>query len=324
MPDEPQDDDEPTTKAAGTANSGPTGGAVPDDPASARERFRLAEGSGSSASEANAPVKTFNLGSPDWTSAAGRSIVSNSFATNLAGGLKGMIDTLDYLQPMFDRARANMLIGIETVGRAIAAAFPPNWTGAGAPEWDVVERLVLDEGLPLAWVPNTETLRAIFDAESPEARRQVYGTQWVSIATDCLAALEKIGDDSAWVSDRDFARESAKGLLDGHRTLSQALSVNLSDSILHRGLARVIINRYTKSKARPDLTEETIKGTLVLGPVWSMYTSYRPGVHAAIPAGLNRHATAHSVSPTQYSDINAVMALCHVTSLICFLDSERD
>lgn len=316
MPDEPQDDDELEPDEPENVDEADLG-----SPPSRLKVFG-ADDIASQSAEARASK---NAPSAQWlATAVGRGIISDSFIRGVAETVRSAVKVGALLTPIFAQIQSSLVVGMKPLLEGFKDALPPNWLHADWPDWDEVLELVIDEGLPLAWVPCTDTLDAVFHADSKAARRRIFGARWRSISQDCLTALDQIDDDSPWASDRNFARLSAEGLLDGHHQLSQAMSISLFDSILRKRYAKKELSRLVKQDNRPELTEVGIKLALVLGGVWAIHGEYWPNRDSSVPTKLSRHASVHAVSRRQYSRVNSVLALCHVTSLICFMDSERD
>lgn len=314
MTDEPQDDDaelEPESDASTELDS-------------QSSRLKVFGMTDIAPQSAEARASRNALGAQWFATAVGRGIISDSFTKGVAETVRSAVKVGALLSPIFAQIQSSLVVGMQPLLEGFKEALPPNWLHADWPDWDEVLELVIDEGLPLAWVPRTDTLDTVFQADSKAARRRVFGSRWRSISQDCLTALDQIDDDSPWASDRNFARLSAEGLLDGHHQLSQAMSISLFDSILRKRYAEKELSRLVNQNNRPELTEVGIKLALVLGGVWAIHGKYWPNRNSSVPTKLSRHASVHAVSRRQYSRVNSVLALCHVTSLICFLDSERD
>lgn len=77
------------------------------------------------------------------------------------------------------------------------ALRPPNWKGVKSPGVRQLETLLLEEGLPLAWVPPSDVLAKLFAAPSAGARRHVLSSNWITIATACSSELDGMADNEA-------------------------------------------------------------------------------------------------------------------------------
>lgn len=216
----------------------------------------------------------------------------------------------------------------ESFRKIAGRIYPENWDGVDKPKLGDIEAILLDEGIPLMWVPGPRILAALLDAPDPPARRRIIGQRWKGVLSDCEVALATI--DLADLSDeRDFAVKCAKALRDGHTEASQALSANLLDSVLRgwydEAARRTLTkNQFKKSGVKIDLDDYEIREAFTVAPVWHAYAQYRPENGDPVPSKFARHASAHSVSRRQYTRINAVIGLMLVTSLLKFLDTGPD
>src|SRR6266511_1666115 len=70
--------------------------------------------------------------------------------------------------------------------------FPANWKGVRHPQLHVIEVIVLDEGIPLAWIPSPGVLQTVFDAPDAAKRRQVIGRRWKRVVSDCEGVLSDV------------------------------------------------------------------------------------------------------------------------------------
>lgn len=202
--------------------------------------------------------------------------------------------------------------------------FPPNWKGVEHPEFDVIETILLDDGIPLAWVPNQATLQAMFDAPDAATRRRVIGRRWKGIVSSCEVVLGEVNHASLQ-RHQPFVAEVVCALREGHVSAAQALAANLLDSILRRNFSKSsfkVVTMNKKGGTRFDLDDYQARAAFTLAPIWRAYAEYWESQGDPIPRTFGRHPSAHAVSRTQYSRVNAVVALMLVTSLLKLLDWE--
>lgn len=216
---------------------------------------------------------------------------------------------------------------VATAGELWRGVIPQNIATAKIKlDVEVLERLMLDEGLPLAWVPRAATLEAIFRETTPARRRAVIGRRWESVVDDCEKLLLAITSEvvSKWAV---YGIKAVEGMRDGHHELAQAMSMTTLDSALQRA---ILPNdrRLFSARDRPQTDEMSMRNFFMFGQLWGIHRSYFPSKGDPIPRGINRHGTVHGVSRIQYSRINSVLALAHLTSLLWNLDiaysSRRD
>ena len=105
----------------------------------------------------------------------------------------------------------------------------------------------------------------------------------------------------------------------GHVSAAQALAANLLDSILRRNFDKQSFKSVTTNKKggdRFDLDDYRGKAAFTLAPIWRAYAEYWENQGDPIPRAFGRHPSAHAVSRTQYSRVNAMIGLMLVTSLL--------
>lgn len=240
----------------------------------------------------------------------------NTLFPDLAGlNKKVAASLLPNIEALHNLQREQFADLIATVRSALDSMLPPNWRGDDVHLPKNLESLLLDEGLPLAWVPPTGVLIKVFAAETAGERRRILGSNWRTIVTACQAELDGIEnvDLKEYV---DFAAEAADALADGRSKASQALSANLLDTILRRSFSTDSREAITIQTERPNIDDYPLRLAIVIGGIWGSHGEYRPHRGDAIPRRYSRHASAHGVSRHQYSRVNAVIALMHVVGLL--------
>ncbi|MFT3855103.1 MAG: hypothetical protein QM733_20565 [Ilumatobacteraceae bacterium] len=203
--------------------------------------------------------------------------------------------------------------------KTIRRTYPPNWQDDDVHFPSNLETLLLDEGLPLAWVPPAAVLKKLFAAESATERRKVLSQSRKSIIAASMEELQQI-EDPRLREHVKFAMEAAEALRDGKWRASQALSANLLDSILRRSFTEASRIELTNQRNRIDWKKYPVRSALVWGAIWGAHGEYWPSNGDPIPRQYTRHATAHGVSQRQYTRLNAVIALMHVVGLLRLIE----
>jgi hypothetical protein len=231
-----------------------------------------------------------------------------------------------------ERRQAERFIALaEAASDNFQAALPPNWNNPTIelPEMDRLEKLLLDEGLPLAWLPHNSVLSDLLNSGSSAERLAVIGTAAEIIVEQAAAELVRLtsGETEEW---RPFAAEAVESMRLGQWASGQALATNLLETLVYKFIRSSIPSAVRRS-ARPGSSGSTISGAdhiddgnfralmVVLG-VWGAYSNYPPGDFANIPTHFTRHASAHGVSAAQYNKTNAVIALMHVVAILCLVE----
>lgn len=235
-------------------------------------------------------------------------------------GLKNLIDTSSFR--VFDdiyKAQRIQFEGIfDNIGRILDGILPPNWRGVRG--LDQIEAILLDEGLALAWVPPADILNALLSASSKQERRRILGRRWKRVVASCRELVESASAVDV-IQYRGFALNAAKMLEDGHPEGAQALAANLLDTMLRETLDRPSRQQVTNQRTRLSIDDLPMRAAMVFGGIWGSHTEFWQSRGDSIPREFTRHGSAHAVSRRQYSRINAVVALMHVTAYIMLLDS---
>ena len=217
----------------------------------------------------------------------------------------GLLDGFGLLS---DSLRAALRLAAESAGRHV----PSNWRALEIPEGDILDQLVLEEGLPLAWVPPGNILDQLLRAPDAQARRRIIGRQSPRILASSEDAMDNITSPIGRRY-RRFVVSAIHSIQAGYREAGQALATNTLDTVLSRhGLK-------PKSKNnRPNLESMQFRDALVIGALWRAYFSYHP--EQTPPRWFGRHPTAHGVSSQQYTLRNATLAVMHLTAAIRWLE----
>ncbi|MFM9760814.1 hypothetical protein [Streptomyces scabiei] len=229
------------------------------------------------------------------------------------------------LEPLNEHFREYWRDFFETLGSLKERIYPPNLHDA-TPSVEEFEQLLLEEGVPLMWVPGPKIVRALLDAADAGERRRVIGRRWKGVINDCEAVIDSV-DHPGLQDSRNFAFDCVDALRDGHSNPAQALAANLLDSLMHTHFKkhdRVKLTSNRKGGAKFDLNDYQIRVALTFAPVWYAHAEYWPKNGDPIPRVFGRHPSAHGVSRTQYSRINAVYGLMLVTSVLKFFDVELE
>lgn len=218
---------------------------------------------------------------------------------------------------LLDAVRAS-LPSWEDMARGV---FPNNIVDAEADiKLSEMKAWMLSEGLPIAWVPRASTIDALHRAETPAARRAALGKRWRSVLTDCeeLLACVRTTEVTPFAA---FAQKAIDGVRAGHHELAQAFTANTLDTTVLRWMPQGLRQKVTMIKTRQDPDTFSSRQFFAFAQLQGIYTSFYPDKGDPIPATFNRHGAAHGVSRRQYSRINSVIGVAHLTSWLWFVDT---
>ncbi|MBN9141476.1 MAG: hypothetical protein J0H23_11680 [Micrococcales bacterium] len=223
------------------------------------------------------------------------------------------------IDPILEQQRGRWAEIFERLLPTLGAALPENWHDTNLPDLPLLERLLLDEGLALAWVPPSRILNRLLTADTAQERRRVIGQNWRTIARACIYELDHVTSRQGR-QHADFIRRAAAALEDGHQEAAQALATNLLDSMvrIHFDKPSTVVGQNT----RLAIVDLPLKDALVLGGIWGAFGEFRADRGDTVPRWFTRHASVHGVSRRQYSRVNAVIVLMHCTALLRLLELE--
>ena len=235
-------------------------------------------------------------------------------------GLKQIIDSSStrIFEQIYDAQRKQFERIFESVNKFLEKSLPPNWRGVQG--LTQLETILLNEGLALAWVPPSEVLEALIGASSKQERRRILGRRWKRVVAACRESLES-ASIADYASYRRFAINVVEMLEGGHSAGAQALAANLLDTMLRETLDAPSRQLVTDQRNRLSIDDLPMRAAMVFGGIWGSHTEFWQNRGDSIPREFTRHGSAHGVSRRQYSRINAVIALMHVTAYIMLLES---
>lgn len=153
-----------------------------------------------------------------------------------------------------------------------AASMPSNCIDAGLDDYDygLLEQLLLNEGLALAWVVEPEMLTRLLAVESESERREMLAKHWEEITDHCYKLLDDITLPklAEWL---DFAIGVADALDSGHTAAAQALAANLIETMLVDNFTYDGKREKMKQKNRPQISREAISSGMVYGGLWGVF-----------------------------------------------------
>lgn len=220
------------------------------------------------------------------------------------------------------------------------AAAPPNWpvgdTMTGE-DYPTAITLSFEEGIPLAWVPDTETVQLLLAVPTgPEGRtkrREILADRRPIILNHCQAQVDALANDPDTAADQqrlvEVARQSIQALRADLPAPAQAAAANLVDQLMRR-LIYPIDGKYAYKAASQKVTDLTALTTVwsfrvlaflrelaTLMPVPKSLTEWWPNKGMALPDSFSRHTTAHAIAePDQVNPVNALIAIMLAVSLL--------
>jgi hypothetical protein len=193
-------------------------------------------------------------------------------------------------------------------------ALPPNWTGHNIFVSEAAT-CTTEQGLPLAWVPDGDTVvRVLAESELP-ARMKVLQARRHEVLTSCR---ERVGEiNHLPLQDAALAVDAAAlALADGHDMAAQALSATIVETLVVEVFGRPKHEQTLSNAFRlsGETTLRKFRTALVIGAVEHALAEWWPRKDPT-PRRFNRHATAHTLAAAQYTADNALVGLMLATSM---------
>jgi hypothetical protein len=217
------------------------------------------------------------------------------------------------LTPFFDRMRPTF----EGLATAARAAMPPNWEEEEIGTELLLRRgeLIQTTGVPLVWVPDTAIVWSLEKASNDNARADVLRVHQRTILESCRDCLSEILHPGLrFLAESTY--EAAESMKAGRNRAAQALATAAIDTAYTR-----LLEHRTSARARKEFTKElrdqsltAIRFALVVAAIPPALKAFGPTT--PIPTRYNRHATFHAVTPEQYSDTNALIAVMLASSCL--------
>lgn len=200
--------------------------------------------------------------------------------------------------------------------------LPSNWRHVETEPDDLEDevRAILEEGIPLAWVPSARVIELLLAAPDSSSRRRVISNNHKGILTSCERLVSRLSQKRALLYG-DMVRKAINALRDGHVEAAQSLATNVLDTLLtqhSKDALNAPLGVVTNVTSYKKFRKQSWRLTLAVHPVTTVMSGrYTVGDR---PDGYRRNATAHAITRHQYNRINATLAIMNATSVLtCFV-----
>lgn len=252
----------------------------------------------------------------------------------------GILAATAKIQPWISKTAES---AVRMLDRMHRTAAPPNWAAdetSPLPSYPEAVTLALEEGIPVAWVPDHDTFHMLMTVrETGPARRavlrRILEDRSATVLDHCQDRLDELGNDPAIRDDQkrmiDIAAQAVRALRAGLPAPAQSAAANLADQLLRRLFVPIHGNyQYRKTSARVESLSELVvtrismtflmvlRELATVMPVAKSLTEWWPDRGQELPDTFSRHATAHAISePDQVNPVNALIAIMLAVSLLC-------
>src|SRR6266511_4508317 len=220
----------------------------------------------------------------------------------------------------FVRIEKDFLRSVANIGKSIqehwVRAMPGNWRELEATKVGTVIDLMETTGLGLVWIPRESVLEKLLLSPPEEAYEIILREEQV-ILDDSQGAMDEVTAHEL-VDIRNATEAALIAYLDGHHWTAQALAAATLTEMIEVHI-EMRLSHLRREYERLDVMEEggPLREIRLLALFVAMARSVLAPFDraAAIPSTFNRHASLHTVAPSQYTRGNSLSALLLLGSL---------
>lgn len=197
-----------------------------------------------------------------------------------------------------------------------SAHRPSNWTDEIEGRIDEVIAMIDADGIPVAWVPRSEILKALLDAQSADDRSLLLIAHRDEILEDCRLVLARVEDEPG-ISTLPLAQKVLLGAADGHWELAALSAVTVVHGIVEAlRWASAQQNVAAHHSLKPTVEREHLVEQATRAPLIRFYDDWNEKSGKPRPTHVTRHVVSHKLAPDQVSERNCVVAIMLMCSLL--------
>ncbi|MGE0881343.1 MAG: hypothetical protein AB7L13_24420 [Acidimicrobiia bacterium] len=249
-------------------------------------------------------------------SALNSAVASSAALDSLARTNAAFVESLRKESELFSRLAERITFDLPAIDMSGLLAALDRWIPVNlrsVAALDVVATVALEEGLPLSWVPRTEIVTLLIEAESAEDRAAILAHRRDDVLDDCEEAVTSI--EHEWAAQCRVAIGAMRAGFDGP---AQSHASNIIDSIV-LGFHGRNGREHAKKRAQEELEDLPLQlaaENLTLRPLFRALTTWFPDSGIDPPGHFSRHATSHAVGHVGVFDpMSALVAVMLATSL---------
>jgi hypothetical protein len=197
--------------------------------------------------------------------------------------------------------------------RRLREAYPSNWHDLERAEVDQVEKLMLDPGICLAWVPRTEILHEILEAEDEDGRTAVLERRSADIVVDVEEVLDEVTLPKL-ATIVDYAVKAIAAHKDGHTEAALSLAAATLSSIVHDFMGEENFGPVREIFAGVDPHNDVDIQEFAFHMVGKIWVKANQRFEGNADPGFNRNRTLHLVGE-HYSEANLIAVLMLLAGL---------
>ncbi|MFD8992258.1 hypothetical protein ACFVZ4_29955 [Streptomyces goshikiensis] len=219
---------------------------------------------------------------------------------------------------------------LNRIAQQMEELLPSNWSGLSG-RYEEVIPVMRDEGIPLAWVPPAPVVRELLDAPDAPARRAVLEKHQPAVWAACRDALDEVGR-AEFAEQVLLMRDCVDMAEAGHTSGAQALAAAVWDTTV-RGFVRATPSlqanrgRFAYRELLAGLPKAEDQEVVRKFRVASLFAPFERACQrfdesTPVPDTFSRHATTHATGQTQYTPVNATIAVMLAVSVLRGLEAD--
>jgi hypothetical protein len=237
------------------------------------------------------------------------------FLDEFSKSMESVLGTIEAFHPVLLGFQESVADAVRTFDY-IYERLPLNWPAGEAARFYAI----LDEGVPLVYIPRRETVLALMEASDYDDRMTVLKDRKAEVIADCRSALDEQPLHASVENLSPLVAEALTCLESDQYASAQAQAVCVCDTMLHRYAKTRRYKKIIATIESTDLDGAYYQGlyrfALALRPTVTFLAEWDSLSETPAPHRLSRHATVHGISPEHLTEGNAVIAIMLASSVL--------
>lgn len=244
--------------------------------------------------------------------------ISNSLPRELLPDLSHLVlpEIFLKLQEVFREQARGILDSVDWESLRRRSRVPSNWPENFEEYLPTIQRILNEEGLPLAWVPSEDLFVQLMHAKNPEARMSCLRDHRNEVLEDCARIIDGL-NDASMAGQIPLAQKAIAASKDGHWEVAAVSAVVIVHTVVEQ--LRWTTNPNTVRKNHgftPAHTLDELIERATRAPFVSFYVEWHPLSGKPRPTGLARHLVSHQVTDEHLNEHNCLIGIMLMASLM--------
>jgi hypothetical protein len=216
----------------------------------------------------------------------------------------------DFIRKLQERARREQ--------EFLRREGPDNWTELGESVNIFILLGLAEEGIPVTWVPGPVVLEALTTTDKSD-RLSTLLSHRDDALDDCDSALGQ-PTTGPLTEQASLLTQAVGAMRAGLFAAAQALAASVIDTVIRKAFLQPQRRYYSAVQEKIENSYEAqlvdLRTAVTYWPILPAFGEFYENRGDPIPSDFNRHATAHTVGFTQYTEANALLAVLLATSVV--------